>query len=206
MTRSQLAWMIFISGSIAALGNPGGVAAQTVMPDMSAERWCADSGTACWTNPAHRSYLNGVRINADLDLGFRFQGGRSRFESDIQTLPKLSLETNLYHAWIALQAGLFAPSTIRLDERSEAAEYLIPELRDRRDVHFNVGWLVGFSFLDGSLSAGWGGFHYDRRDFLESDVPDHMLFDSYYYVALQPIASIRASLKRGAADTAQTRR
>lgn len=183
---------------ILALAFPGirDLAAQEAgTTNISARRWCADSGTACWSKPGDLSMFNGVRIVADLDLSFLFQGGRSRFEGNIQTLPKVALETNLLGGWIALQVGLFAPGTIRLDERSEAAGVLVERQRQSREVHFDFGWVAGLSFLDGSLSAGFGRFHYDRRDFVAQDIADHLLSDSFRYVALQPISSIRANLK-----------
>lgn len=94
-----------------------------------------------------------------------------------------------------------APGSVKLDELSTAAPYL----RDpaARTVHYDYGLMMGLSFLDGSLAVGGGRIQYDRRSFRPTSPDSSSLYrDSFGYVALQPIASIRSGLKgRVAADT-----
>lgn len=169
--------------------------------------WCADSSTACWTPGDRRQYLNGVRIVADLDVGFLFQRG-NRFETSLKTLPKISLEFNLYGGWVAAQVGLIGPGRVTFDESSrDAIAALRSERQVVRQVGYDVGYLYGLSFLDGALAVGRGALRYDRRDFVPPDsLPlrlrgtGHLYSDSYWYAALQPISGIRSSFKRSKSD------
>ena len=163
---------------------------------FSTASWCADSGTACW-NDGGRKYLNGVRIVADVDLSFLVQKGSNRFEGNLKGIPKIALEWNLVGGWVSLQTALVMPGTIQLDEKSPALRELNEAQKAARTVHVTWGRMLGLSFLDGSLSAGFGRLFYDRRDFATKDstASGHLFSDQFRYVALQPISSIRSNLK-----------
>jgi hypothetical protein len=163
---------------------------------FSAAAWCADSGTACWSDADRRKYLNGVRVVADLDLGFLFQTGRNRFEGTLKGNPKVTLEWNLIGGWVAFQLALTAPGTMQFDDRSPAVSALVPRQKQERQVHYNWGGMVGLALLDGGVSVGLGRVSYDRRDFRTDTTLKKTIYrDSFGYVALQPISSIRANIK-----------
>ncbi|HEU4454028.1 MAG TPA: hypothetical protein VFR81_13255 [Longimicrobium sp.] len=196
----------FLLGAVVStwvLLNAPQLASQTPQEDDEFERpfstqdWCADSATACWTDPADRAFFNGVRLVAELDLSFIFQGGQNRFEGGIKNFGKIALEWNLYEGWVSLQTGLIAPGVIQFDNGSPAVQNLREPLRAERKVRFDWGYVLGLSFLDGGISAGMGRFAYDRRDFVNPDsVAAHVLRDRFQYIALQPLSSLRSAIKR----------
>ena len=140
--------------------------AQETDPDpydniFTSERWCDDSGTACWRSPRDSDWFNGVRFIAEFDLRFVFQRGTSRFEvQGLQALPKLAVEFNIYKSWAAFQLAITAPGTITLDSASRAALSVVET--DGR-VRTDIGFTAGFSFLDSSIAVGLGRLHYDLR-------------------------------------------
>jgi hypothetical protein len=140
--------------------------AQETDPDpydniFTSERWCDDSGTACWRSPRDGDWFNGVRFIAEFDLRFVFQRGTSRFEvAGLQALPKLAVEFNIYKSWAAFQLAITAPGTITLDSASRAA---LSVAQEDGQVRTDIGFTAGFSFLDSSIAVGMGRLHYDLR-------------------------------------------
>lgn len=180
-----------------------------------ASRWCEDSATACWWDPDEHEWFNGIRIIADFDVRFLFQGGRNRFvQSGFLSLSKLAVEVNVYRSWAALQFAIHGPGAIQMDTFSAVR----PLLKNRDGVvSSDLGWSVGLSFLDSSLALLWGRMEYDRRYFKdlcpESEVQREIdrrkagaearcvlstdTRDSYWYLTFQPISAIRSGIKQG---------
>jgi hypothetical protein len=146
-----------------------GAHAQAAAPDpyrdaFTSERWCDDSGTACWRSPRESDWFNGVRFIAEFDLRFVYQGGRNRIDlPSLIALPKLAVEANIYRSWVAAQIAISAPGRIAVDSRSE----LRGLLRDTASasVASEGGWSFGASFLDSSIALGRGRVYYDLREF-----------------------------------------
>ena len=197
---------------------------------FSSESWCADSGTACWGEGRRWRGLNGVRLIADVDLGYIFQGGSNQFAGGLRGLPKIALEVNAIGGWVAAQVALIAPGTVTFDESSDAVRALRSGGTSRQ-VRYDWGWTGGLSFLDGSLSAGGGRLYYDRRQFRDeaalarepefsetvqlkrrtatgadttlrvTRAKPSLFREGFGYVSLQPISSLRASVKNGKTET-----
>lgn len=150
---------------------PGRGAAQDDDPDpyeniFTSERWCDDSGTACWRSPRETAWFNGIRFIAEFDLRFVFQRGRNRFDvAGLQGLPKLAVEMNIYKSWAALQFAITGPGQVSLDAGS---------FRNRLthdpggEVKTDMGYTVALSFLDSSIAVGVGRLNYDVRTALPS--------------------------------------
>jgi hypothetical protein len=140
---------------------------QDTVPDpyrdiFTSERWCADSGTACWRSPRESSWFNGVRFIAEFDLRFVFQPGTNRFEVEgLQALPKLAVEVNIYKSWVALQLAVTAPGTVHLDSASASRNRLA--LNGDGAVRTDMGYTLSLSFLDSSIATGFGRLNYDLR-------------------------------------------
>jgi hypothetical protein len=146
--------------------------AQDTVPDpyrdiFTSERWCADSGTACWRSPRESSWFNGIRFIAEFDLRFVFQPGRNRFDAaGLQALPKLAVEVNIYKSWAALQLAVTGPGTVTLDSASASRARLA---RDQHgSVRTDIGYTLAFSFLDSSIATGFGRLNYDLRGAIPS--------------------------------------
>lgn len=212
-------FFLFFSASIAA--QEDSLRFQDPFPT---DRWCSDSGTACWRSPDRGPPIaNGIRIIADVDLRILLQRGHNRFElQGFSRLSKLAVEVNLYKSWVAFQVALRGPGAIAFDERSEALS-LLPT--GTRDIPTDWGLSYGLSFFDSSIALVWGRLHYDdryfrvptcqtgfaeeterqRRDqnrlrpdtaFARNCVMRTELRDSYWYVAFQPVSGLRSAIKQ----------
>jgi hypothetical protein len=150
---------------------PGRAAAQDDDPDpyeniFTSERWCDDSGTACWRSPRETPWFNGVRFIAEFDLRFVFQRGRNRFDvAGLQGLPKLAVEMNIYKSWAAVQLAITGPGQVSLDAGSLRSR-ITPD--PGGEVKTDMGYTLAFSFLDSSIAVGVGRLNYDVRTSLPS--------------------------------------
>ena len=86
--------------------------------------WCGQSNTFCWDDDHSRDAFSGVRFSIDLNLGFIWQGGRDRFiSSELGSVGRFGIEINLYRGWLAYQAFVAIPGTLKLDEHSPMGLY-----------------------------------------------------------------------------------
>jgi hypothetical protein len=146
-----------------------------------------------------------------------FQHGSNRFEVGLRGIPKIALEFNLVGGWVSFQTALMAPGKVTFDDRSDAVKGLVDATKGR-EVRYDWGLTLGASFLDGSLSLGYGWLKYDRRDFKQyaelvelfpdssgkgparrqvspPRVKSSLFRDSFLYAALQPLSGIRSGIK-----------
>lgn len=180
-------------------------------------RWCEDSGTACWSNPARRDWLNGVRIIADFDVRFLFQRGAGRFtQSRFLSLPKLAFEVNLYRSWVAFQFAIRGPGQIEIDSLSPTRNRMVNRAGI---IPSDISLAAGFSFFDSSVALMGGWMAYDRRHFTVGRCGVHEAHqekqrrltgsgtvtancllppderDTYIYLTFQPISAVRSGIK-----------
>jgi hypothetical protein len=194
--RSATVCIALLTHAQPALGQEGNANTKS----FSSARWCQDSGTYCWTDPAKSKWFNGVRIIGEVDLGWLMQGGGNRFANKgFSGLTKVGLEFNIYGAHVSAQTVLIAPGSIELDDKSPlVTERRLPN--GNRHIDVDWGFAGGLSFFDGSISSGFGRLFYDRRDIRPNAtgrVARGDVRDSYGYVSFQPVSGLRAVVKGG---------
>lgn len=181
MSASKTCSALVVGGILAA--SPS----YAVELEISSPTWCKDSATFCWSGQARS--LNGVRVVADLALGTVIQTGDNRFEKDFLTAgPRFGFEWNLASGWVAAQTVLIAPFPAKLDSNSP----LVREGRlqnSNRELPIDVGYALGFTFLDGIISAGWGRVHYDYRQITNPTDSDKR--SSFIYFNFNPVGAAR---------------
>jgi len=161
---------------------------------FSSENWCEDQTTIVFSkNSLHKNYFSGLRLIFEPQFGVLFQNGDNRFKGEsIDDLPRFGVETNLYKAWISVQAGLLYPSTIEFEEKSPIVEK--HELKYGGNiVGIDYGYSMGFSFLDGIIAIGYGYVKYDKRLFSSSYQGNFK--GNFWYFNIQPATLVRSLVK-----------
>jgi hypothetical protein len=160
---------------------------------FSAEVWCKDTGTYCWTSPKARNWLNGVRFVGDVDVGYLQQGGANRFEQKaFKGLTKFGVESNLWRGLAALQVVVIPPGKVTYEAESPLRRDGVI-LDPGGELKVDYGYSVGLSLFDGVMSVGVGRLFYDPRGFQNPDPAAKR--DGFWHINWQPIASIRKLIK-----------
>ena len=84
--------------------------------------------------------------------------------------------------------------TARLEEGSPARDSLLVDNKGRVKADFGVG--AGLALFDGILAVGVSWLFLDKQDFT-SGAPSRIQDFMFYTLNWQPVATVRAVLKRG---------
>lgn len=147
-------------------------------------------------NKFWRNRINGVRFIFEPNFGplLNQKDNKITLES-FASIPKIGLETNLHKSWLGLQGIIFYPGIIEFDEQSPIKTSLRdqPEEDELTAVDVDFGWAIGLTLFDGVLVVGYGKLDYDDRDFLPNTI-NSFKKDAFFYINLQPIASVRKAI------------
>lgn len=184
---------------ITLLGTSLSCQAQVGFFDFSSNTWLNDQLTIPFGAGAEkRPILSGVRLLFEPQISIVFQDNEENkiTAPDIGDIPKLGIETNLYGAWISVQAILLLPgSTVQFDEDSPIRLENLTRLEGGK-LKVESGYAFGLSLLDGTLGVGYSKVLFDHRGYRDADNSANITSGDFIYVSIQPVSIVRTLIKR----------
>ena len=191
---------------IALLGTGLSCKAQVGLFDLSSNAWLEDQLTIPFGVGAEkRPILSGIRLLFEPQLSQVFQDNEENKVTapDIGAIPKLGIETNLYGAWVSVQAILLLPgSTVQFDENSPIRLENLTKLESGK-LKVESGYAFGLSLFDGTLGVGYSKLLFDHRGYRDADNSENLTSSDFIYVSFQPVSFVRSLIKRAKGEDAE---